>query len=1231
MKTKLHSSFSILHSSFAILVALAVGLAALPVRAQDNNVTISAADFQRMVYSAHLHTQLALKPELGACLQTLIEMQRRNPNANPMALAGVSRQALQFYRTNEPVYIRTNGYPDEILAAYLDALRHIPAHTNFVPANLTLLNYFMLDAADYYDFTNDTPAEIIGSLVNSGNQRLFASENETLKRQALVDDCVARAQGNAGFAAAMDSLLLPETEVSLRDTSAEIIGDTNSPLHDDETMTTLLALSQASGNGSLTVSSNQLVTLFGTEMQTMWDTINTNLVVLAQINGSQPDYLAYLTNQAAIAANEQLQAEVQQGQPARLASATAAGLICSKLSAGPNQTTAQKVGQVGQIVSAVGQIAVGGFLLYKGELKGAATIMSGVTDGFNLLAGNPAQDAEATQLGNIQTMLGDLSANNNYRFDRVDQSLTTIYNTMNQQFSNIDFTLNGQGQAIATLSGNVNDIRSALVTVQSSLDRLEQDVFLGFETSERNAYLITPANAALFYEEQNPGETMTWSDYSGYNGGANYENDFYTYAASDVNDNNLSPSLFPSSDLAPANLAQLLAERPLDANLNYIQQFLSTTLGQSTAGTEPLANPQEWFLGAYAYIQLATENPMLFREKGLRLPAIISQGQNIANFCGSLTLIPGTTNINSNLWNALETDYVTNLINFNSQVSATETEYGNNSRFNVGIWRDWVAAIPRLTATTTAVLGAPQDANTPAGLTNVVAIAEGGDADFGDFVLALKADGTVVGWGQNQSDQTNIPVDLTNAVAIAAGAYHGLALKADGTVFGWGENGVGEATGVPSNVDPYIASGPVTIAGQPLTNVVAIAAGGYHSLALKADGMVVAWGDNNYGETNIPPGLTNVVAIATGYAHSLALKADGTVVGWGDNYAHEATSPAGLSNVVAIAAGDGFSLALKADGTVVGWGDNYYGQITIPAGLTNVMAIAAGEATGLGLKADGTVVGWGDNSAGQRTIPASLTNVMAIASGIYSSYFLTATNTGGSVASGGLTFMRAKLPDRLGALFQSCNQNTIDELAHSGSDLDNAAVKLAGPKLLLTDVLELGMPYTLANDTVLHGFLYGSDALMDNAATTTFLQNQNAQLQASPTLAPRAPTVEGALRYVDFQNRLNQDLANLPATGQPEIPRLVGQTLRLLNLLSDSWTQPTNSPPPALEISSQTNTPSLLLYGEPYMNYTLQYQDSLGAPGWTTTTLTNLLDEETIIPPLSGSPQRFYRLLLPTP
>jgi hypothetical protein len=66
-------------------------------------------------------------------------------------------------------------------------------------------------------------------------------------------------------------------------------------------------------------------------------------------------------------------------------------------------------------------------------------------------------------------------------------------------------------------------------------------------------------------------------------------------------------------------------------------------------------------------------------------------------------------------------------------------------------------------------------------------------------------------------------------------------------------------------------------------------------------------------------------------------------------------------------------------------------------------------------------------------------------------------------------------------------------------------------------------------------------------------------------------------------------------------------------------------------MSSQSNGPSLLLYGEPYMYYTLQYCDSLNASGWTTTTITNVQDEQSITPPFSGSPQRFYRAALPVP
>src|SRR4029079_17745407 len=92
-------------------------------------------------------------------------------------------------------------------------------------------------------------------------------------------------------------------------------------------------------------------------------------------------------------------------------------------------------------------------------------------------------------------------------------------------------------------------------------------------------------------------------------------------------------------------------------------------------------------------------------------------------------------------------------------------------------------------------------------LTNVVAIATGGFVQLGSpqgHSLALLADGTVVGWGSNPNGQVRdgttaaprkVPFAVTgvsNAVAIVAGSKHSAALKADGTLMGWGLNNVGQ-------------------------------------------------------------------------------------------------------------------------------------------------------------------------------------------------------------------------------------------------------------------------------------------------------------------------------------------------------------------------------------------------------------------------------------------------------
>jgi len=305
-------------------------------------------------------------------------------------------------------------------------------------------------------------------------------------------------------------------------------------------------------------------------------------------------------------------------------------------------------------------------------------------------------------------------------------------------------------------------------------------------------------------------------------------------------------------------------------------------------------------------------------------------------------------------------------------------------------------------------------------------------------VFSASAGNPVVAWGagkvNNPADghdfgQSIIPANLTNAVLVAAGLRHGVALKADGTLQGWGDDTAGQVDLPPGSnyvaiacgyLDSVLlqANGIVSAVGDlgdavaspttvpiNLSNVVAIAAGQYHCLALKADGTVTAWGTSttpgtyvanvDYGQSAVPAGLSNVVAIAAGNYHSLALKADGTMAGWGRTDYGQAYIPPGVSNVVAIAAGFADSLALEANGKLVAWGDNTYGQTNIPSGLSNVVAIASGAWHNLALQSNGIVMAWGAGGGsstyvdfGQNQVPGNLSNVVQIAAGSLNSLAL---------------------------------------------------------------------------------------------------------------------------------------------------------------------------------------------------------------------------------------------------
>ena len=280
--------------------------------------------------------------------------------------------------------------------------------------------------------------------------------------------------------------------------------------------------------------------------------------------------------------------------------------------------------------------------------------------------------------------------------------------------------------------------------------------------------------------------------------------------------------------------------------------------------------------------------------------------------------------------------------------------------------------------------------------------------------LVVKSDGTVWGWGWNEfrqldpvaQNQITSPVKLAieDVAWVRAGGTMTFAVKKDGTVWSWGGNSVGQLGN--GNVGPDFVETPALIAG--LSGVRDIRGGYNFALALMDNGTVMSWGGNSFGSlghggmTNPPVAvptpiepLTGIIAIAAGTYHGVALHADGTVDAWGYNeygqlgsgaFAVHTNLPApveGLGSfgvVVAIDAGWGHTLALTTDGRALAWGWNGNGQLGDTTtmnriapdfvqnqgggALTGVAQISAGFTHSYALLVDGTLTSWGNNLFG---------------------------------------------------------------------------------------------------------------------------------------------------------------------------------------------------------------------------------------------------------------------------
>src|ERR1051326_6320065 len=236
---------------------------------------------------------------------------------------------------------------------------------------------------------------------------------------------------------------------------------------------------------------------------------------------------------------------------------------------------------------------------------------------------------------------------------------------------------------------------------------------------------------------------------------------------------------------------------------------------------------------------------------------------------------------------------------------------------------------------------------------------------MGDHTCQVMSDGTARCWGLNDHGQlgdgsgSNQPTPvtvaiapptgttpappLTGIVAVAAGLNHTCALLNTGTVRCWGDNSAGQLGDNTQTIRPTQVSVVVPVPGQtnqfaPLTNAVALAAGGRHTCALLGDGTVRCWGDNTSGQvgdgtsnnTRLTPvtvtNLSNPLALTAGSSHTCAVLGNGRARCWGLNTDNQL--------------GDGTAISRPTPADVSVPDPNHAGQF-LP--LTNVTAIAAGD------------------------------------------------------------------------------------------------------------------------------------------------------------------------------------------------------------------------------------------------------------------------------------------------
>ena len=284
-----------------------------------------------------------------------------------------------------------------------------------------------------------------------------------------------------------------------------------------------------------------------------------------------------------------------------------------------------------------------------------------------------------------------------------------------------------------------------------------------------------------------------------------------------------------------------------------------------------------------------------------------------------------------------------------------------------------------------------------------------------EHIMAIQDDGTLWVWGNNNNGQlglgnidnqhTPVKVGSETWKAVAAGKLHTVAIKSDGTLWAWGLNEYGQL-GLGDKGFDTNRNVPVKVGSETWK---AVSAGESHTVAIRSDDTLWAWGLNDSGQLGIgnrnnqdvpvKVGSATWKAVSAGGSHTVAIHSDDTLWAWGYNrYGQLGLGDNGVASLEAkgvdtnrdvpvkvgsatwkgVSAGGSHTVAIHSDDTLWAWGLNNYGQlglgdkgfktnrnVPVKVGIATWKAVSAGGSHTVAIHSDNALWAWGRNNYGQ--------------------------------------------------------------------------------------------------------------------------------------------------------------------------------------------------------------------------------------------------------------------------